>query len=590
MALLHRGELARAADLLTDHTRARPSDAQGHALLARALCGLGRFREADAPARRWAELTPTDASAWAFCSRLALALARPVQAHADAVRAAHTPGIDRESYRWVLESLLECDDFHLAQTLCQRAVQADPSDADFRLKLAACAAGLGRADQAAALHAESARRWPDEPLFAQAHAAALLYASGVPADTVAAAHRTFGALVQRCATGRVEPPPRPPWAGHDRPRVALLSPDLRRHSVAYFIAPLLGAWAHTGLELVVVNTARGGDEVTELLRSRVPAGGWVEAGGDDDAALLSRLRGLKLDAIVELSGLTHGHRLGVLAHRPAPVQLSYLGYPHDTALPALDARLGDELTDPPGLTSGPARERVLTLRGPMFCYEPIDPPPAPARRPLDARAQAPGGGERPITFVSFNHPQKISEATLALWSRVLAMVPGSRLRVKARGLQWPGVAAAWPERFRSHAIDPARVEFLGPVRDHHQHLFAYAEADIALDTFPYHGATTTCEALLMGVPVVTLAGDSHAARVGVSLLSALGLNDLVARDEGEYAAIAAGLARDGPRLAALHATLRGRLLASPLADGARLAREVGGVIRGAIDRARAQPH
>jgi protein O-GlcNAc transferase len=186
----------------------------------------------------------------------------------------------------------------------------------------------------------------------------------------------------------------------------------------------------------------------------------------------------------------------------------------------------------------------------------------------------PEGRDRPITFGSFNALAKVNDPLLGLWSRVLQAVPGSRLLLKAGGLDSPRLRQETIARFARMGIDSEHLNVRGPERDHAQHLTLYGEMDIALDTFPYHGTTTTCEALWMGTPVITLAGASHVSRVGVSLLNCVGLPELVARNAEEYVRTAVDLANDRARLQALHATLRQRMEGSPLMDAPAFARHV----------------
>jgi predicted O-linked N-acetylglucosamine transferase (SPINDLY family) len=199
----------------------------------------------------------------------------------------------------------------------------------------------------------------------------------------------------------------------------------------------------------------------------------------------------------------------------------------------------------------------------FLCYTP-PPGGAPTRVPPSQR-------QGHVTFGSFNNLAKISPVCIRLWSRILAAVPGSRLLLKSVGLQDPGLQAMLLDRLVKAGVDPACVTLAAPVPDHREHMRAYDRVDIALDTFPYHGTTTTLDALWMNVPVVTLAGDRHAARVGVSLLHGAGLAELVATSEDEYVSLAAGLAGDRQRLARYAEDLRRRLTASPLTDGKRFA-------------------
>jgi predicted O-linked N-acetylglucosamine transferase (SPINDLY family) len=259
------------------------------------------------------------------------------------------------------------------------------------------------------------------------------------------------------------------------------------------------------------------------------------------------------------------------------VQLTWLGYANTTGLPTVDYRITDEEADPPGTTEALHSETLLRVPGCFLCFRP----------PEDAPPPGPAQVERPITFGSFNQRQKIGPAVVALWSRVLKAVPGSRLLLKTRGIQDHGAAAALLAQFEAGDIDPARVTVLGRLQDVENHLARYHDIDIALDTFPYAGTTTTCDTLWMGVPVVTLAGATHVSRVGVSLLKAVGLAELVARDADDYVRIAAELAADRDRLAALRQGLRERMARSPLVDAAGYARRFQALLESAWRQRRA---
>ena len=350
-----------------------------------------------------------------------------------------------------------------------------------------------------------------------------------------------------------------------RCRVGLLSADLRRHSAAYFVEPLLEHLDRERFELVVYSASPKRDEVTRRLEAYPAAWRWV---ADLDAAGLdAAIRADDLDVLVELSGLTVGQRLDGLVRRPARVQATYLGYPNTTGCRFIDARFVDSLTDPPGAEALHV-ERLERLESCFLCFKPG--PETPAVRPRDPAS--------PLTFGCFGAVSKYNESTLYAWARVLAAVPGSRLLLKARGLREERARDDVRQRLRMYGVAPDRVDIRGPLDDTTEHLAAYHDVDLALDTFPYHGTTTTCEAMLMGVPTVTRVGDRHAARVGLSLNSAVGLRDLCADDEGGYVAAAIALAQDRARLADLRGTLRDRLLASPLGDGPGFGRRFGAAL------------
>ncbi len=225
--------------------------------------------------------------------------------------------------------------------------------------------------------------------------------------------------------------------------------------------------------------------------------------------------------------------------RPAPVQISYLGYPGTTGMTAIQYRITDSLADPPGMTESYHTEQLLRLPECAWCYRP------PAESP-DISPQSSG----PIVLGSFNRLPKISTAVIRVWSRILHDLPDARLLIKSEGLGEPTAKSHLLQQFASHKIDPKRLELLGPIASMREHLERYNRIAVALDTFPYNGTTTTCEALWMGVPVIARAGASHVSRVGVSLLTNVGLPDLIAANEDEYVKLAVHLAGNVERRSA----------------------------------------
>jgi predicted O-linked N-acetylglucosamine transferase (SPINDLY family) len=259
--------------------------------------------------------------------------------------------------------------------------------------------------------------------------------------------------------------------------------------------------------------------------------------------------------------------------RPAPLQVTYCGYPDTTGLSRVDGRVVDSLTDPPGRADELATERLMRLDPCFLCYQPPEDAPAVEAGPA-------GRGEA-VTFGSFNALKKTTDFTLRMWARVMAGAPGSRLVVKNVSLRAEPVLADVRERMKRAGLDLSRVELIPGTATIREHLAFYSRVDIGLDTFPYHGTTTTCEALWMGVPVVTLVGDRHVSRVGLSLLTAAGLPELPAQSEEEWVETAVGLACDRARLLELRAGLRERVRGSVLCDQGAMAERFGRVIEGA---------
>jgi predicted O-linked N-acetylglucosamine transferase (SPINDLY family) len=308
------------------------------------------------------------------------------------------------------------------------------------------------------------------------------------------------------------------------------------------------------------------DDWTAHIRSQADRWREIAARSDDDAAEM--IRGDAIDVLIDLSGHSAKNRLLVFARKPAPVLATWLGYPGTTGMSAIDARLTDAHADPPGKTETLHSERLVRLRT-NWCYTP------PANAPDVVPPPASTRGDGIVTFGSFNNLAKITPEWLKVWSQILDAMPNARLLIKSNVTG----DAAVQERVKSHFADPLRVTLLGRDSDGRRHLERYAQVDIMLDPFPYHGTTMTCEAMFMGVPVVTLAGRTHVSRVGVSLLNSVELTELIGDTREKYIEITMELANDLLRLVSLRRKMRQRMLASPLVDGAAFARDFAAALR-----------
>ena len=456
--------------------------------------------------------------------------------------------------RWKLDEALDC---------ARRAAELDPDLPRAQFALANALLMLGRADEAEAGFRRAAALDPESPELHSNLLLALHYRKG---DRPAEVYREHRAWAARHAAGLGQPADFPAIARtrDRRLNVGYVSPNFHRHSVASFVEPLFAA--HDRARVRLVGYACGGhpDEVTDRLRSHCDE--WHDLAPLSADAAARRIRGDRIDILVDLAGHTGGGRPLIFARRPAPVQVAWLGYPDTTGLDAMDYRFTDAEADPEGESDRHHSERLLRLAGGFLCFAPD--PASPDPGPLPARANG------FVTFGCFNNFAKASPEVLALWARLLEEVPGSRLVLKAHALGSESAARGVREFFAGRGVDAARLTVLGPEQAAASHLARYREVDVALDTFPYHGTTTTCEALWMGVPVVTLAGRAHVSRVGASLLHRVGLDALIASDGDGYVAAARRLAGDAGGLSAMREGMRPRLLASPLLDAKRFAREV----------------
>lgn len=350
----------------------------------------------------------------------------------------------------------------------------------------------------------------------------------------------------------------------DRPlRIGFVSADFRRHSVAFFLAPLFENIDRNLFTITCYANVARRDETTARLREL--ADNWVDIVGMPDTALIRRIRDDAIDVLIDLSGHTRGNRMAAFAARCAPVQATWLGYPNTTAVETMDFRLTDVIADPLGADDAFYTETRIRMPDGFLCYQ--------ASAKAGAVAPLPLAQNGFVTFGSFNNWSKVSPETIVVWSDVLHAIPDSRLYLKANALADAGTRARCLDDFNARGITSDRIEVAGWFADPADHLAAYASCDIALDTWPYNGTTTTCEALWMGVPVITRAGDRHASRVGASLLAQIGLGDLTASNDAQFVDIARDLAGDITRLTGLRETLRNRVATSPLGDGAAFARQ-----------------
>ncbi len=540
-----------------------------HSQLARAEASLaaGRHAEGLVAVRAVLEHEPQNLDALLLLERLHVAEGRRDLA-LDAARRAVTVAPDNTDVRVHLASALSLSGAHAeAIPHFDRLARNAVANAQTLVFHGASLRGVLRFDESIAVFKRACAAFPDNAAIACQLASTMNYAPGVPAQDIFEAHRRVGEVLAR------ECSPRPAWRVTPDPgrplRVGLLSADLRTHSVAFFIEPLLEHADTARTAYMCFSTSATSDAVSERLRSRAAA--WHDLAGRADATIAHKILTERIDVLVDLGGLSStlsGAR--VMNLRCAPVQATYLGYPNTTGVRAIDARLVDSITDPPGAEAF-AVESLVRLDPCFLCFRPPERAPAPVRAPGDA-----------VVFGSFNNVLKLNDAVIGLWSSLVSSVPGARLFIKDSGtsLNDPGVRAMLASKFTAAGLASERLEIVGYIPDLANHLDLYSRIDVALDPFPYNGTTTSCDALWMGVPVVTLRGTVHAARVGASLLSAVGLNEFIAATPEEYRSIASGLAADRARREALRSSLRARMAGSALCDGPAFARRFEAALRG----------
>ncbi|MCP4328326.1 MAG: tetratricopeptide repeat protein [Alphaproteobacteria bacterium] len=442
----------------------------------------------------------------------------------------------------------------------ERALEVKPDLAAVHSNLGNIYKGMGRAEESLAHYRRAVEI---DPAFSHGQSNLLFASHYVPAVEPLDLYQEH---VQRgrIIAGGAEVPAAPACDRTvDRPlRVGYLSPDFRTHPVGFFIEPILAHHDTKRVTTFAYHNSGSPDETTARLKNMVAE--WRDVRPLGDAELVDLIRGDRIDILVELSGHTANNRLPAVAQRPAPVQVTYLGYPDTTGIPAVDYRLTDRWADPPGEADDLATETLVRLPDGFLCYQP--PADLPDLVPPPARTVG------HVTFASFNNIAKTHPLVIEAWARILDAVPESRLLLKSRAFENLDIRTYFSEQFTGHGISLDRVALVGATATIFEHLALYNEVDIALDTFPYNGTTTTCEALVMGVPVITLAGRSHVGRVGVSLLSSRGVTDTIASDTNDYVARAIELAGNLDRLAQRRQTLRRDFMAAPASDPARFTR------------------
>jgi len=343
-----------------------------------------------------------------------------------------------------------------------------------------------------------------------------------------------------------------------RLKVGYVSPDFKRHSVSYFFEPLLRAHDRRRVEVYCYAEVAEPDVVTERIKGETDH--WRSTVGRSDEAVARQIYEDGIDILVDLAGHTTDSRLRVFTFKPAPVQATYLGYFATTGLRSIDYWISDDTLTPHD-TVERSVEEIWRLPRCCLSYEPPEGVPEAVDRPSGA----------PIVFGSFNHVLKISDRAIALWSRVLRAVPNSRLFLKTGSLASVAARADLSTRFVAHGVEAGRLEMRGRTSGVAAHFATYGEVDIALDTVPRTGGTTTADALWMGVPVLSLAGERFIERLSATMLAAIGRSELIASSEDEYVAKAIELARDSRQRKTLRKVLRADMAASPLCNAPGLA-------------------
>jgi protein O-GlcNAc transferase len=557
-ALAALGRFEQALEAFDQTLRIQPDIAEGHFNRGNALMGLGQFGEALAAYDQALQIRPEYAQAH---FNRGVILER--EGRLEQAIAAYDQALRIEP-RWVAvhinrgNALKELGRVEEALSAYDRAVRIEPDFAKAHGNRGNALSDQGRFNEAVAAYQQALRLKPD---YAEAHSNLLFCLNYDPAQddlSLFTAHREWGERHGRRPGAYLT------YANSRDPdktlRVGLVSADFVRHPVAYLVEPVLAAADPAKVQFVCYSGRRTEDDLTARLKANPVA--WRSTVDVPDAALGAMIQDDSIDILIDLAGHTAGNRLTMFGLRPAPVQLSWIGYPFTTGLTAIDYILMDEATAPAGSERWFV-ERLVRLPETRFCYAPPRYAPPPEPPPMVERDY--------VTFGSFNNLAKVSTDVLRLWARVLEAVPGARLLLKWKTLGEPQTQAQCRSLFGDLEVDLTRVE-LRARSPHRAMLAEYADVDIALDPFPYSGGVTSLEALWQGVPVVTMPNTRPVSRQTQAFVTMLKRTEWVATDVDDYVRIAVNLASDPGRLATLRRDQRARMAASPLCDGPRFAR------------------
>jgi protein O-GlcNAc transferase len=463
-----------------------------------------------------------------------------------------SPGYADAHHNWGLLHL-RSGEFHLASEKFRAALAINPRLGDAEKGLASALHDLGRVDEAIAAGRRALVQLPNDR---EAHSQLLfsmLHSPDIDPRETFEEHREWARRHARglSAFSQHENPAEP----ERRLRVGYVSGDFRQHSVSQFFEPVLARHDRAAFQIFCYHNLRHSDETTERLRRSADC--WREIATLADDAVADLVRSDHIDILVDLSGHTRFNRLSAFARKPAPVQATWLGYPGTSGLDSIDYRISDARASPEGLFDSLHSERLVRLPHSQWCYQ------APADCPEVSAATRAGDK---VTLGAFSSLAKIGPRVIALWGRLLERLSEARLLVVGLGLE--AMQDEYRARFAAEGVAPDRIELRG-FQSFRDYLALHGAVDLMLDTFPYTGGTTSCHALWMGVPVVSLTGHFTPSRGGASLLGAIGLEELVAGTPDEYLNKACALANDRERLSALRAGMRDRMSASPLMDAAR---------------------
>ncbi len=467
-------------------------------------------------------------------------------------RAAQLQPRHKNALNYLAMCLADGDRLNEAIAIHAEALRVDPDFVPSLNNAASCLVRQGKADQALPLYQRIIELFPDNLAFLSNWLFTLNYEENCDPKKLSREHRRFGEKADALPC-----PPLPPWRQRSAGgplRVGLVSGDFRQHPILSWLLGWLPWLDRRRIELVAVCNNTRDDGATDSLKPLF--GEWLDVRKLDMKEKAAVLRQAGLDVLVDLSGHTGANLMPVFSWRCAPLQLTMLGYPNTTGLRQMDYRLTDRWADPEGLTDDYYTETLYRMPRCAWCFAPPKDSPPAERQTEDA-----------LVFGCFNNLAKIQPNMFRLWCRLLHLLPDSKFLIKSHGLQDPFLHRYYLKKFAAEGIGPERLILVGRTRGLREHLAYYQKVDVALDTFPYHGTTTTAEALWMGVPTVSLLGTDHRSRVGLSLLTAAGHPEWAVTEEEAFLETACQLGEVCRRRAFDRVSWRQSLLASALCDG-----------------------
>lgn len=552
-ALRRLDRLADAIEHYREAARLAPDQAGAHLNLGTALLRTGDLPAAASSFRAAIDLRPAWPEAWfglaralesSSCDEQAIDAYRTVLREA-AGHAAAAAGLAR--------LLMRSGRGREAREVLERTLTGEGRPEQVLSAYAEILRQSGEAERALDYCREASMQAPGDLAIFSDYLFTLNLVDDIDAGLVLDEHRRYGRLIGN-STQRL--PSRDPRADVDRLRVGYVSPDFRRHPIACFIQPVLGNHDQRKVEVFCYHNHVDRDEVTERIQSY--AEHWRDVAGITDEGLAELIASDGIDVLVDLAGHTSGGRLPVFARKPAPVQITWLGYLCTTGVDAIDFRICDAHTDPPGIGEGQQVETPLRMPHAQWCYRPQVAIPAPSKLPMLDNGYC--------TFGSFNQASKLNEHVIETWTHLLSELPHSRLRIL--GITDDIQRASIIQAFEHAGVAASRIDVLKRVSIE-EYFECYRSVDVALDTFPYNGATTTCDALIMGVPVATVEGERAISRGCASLLATLGLHEWIVASRDLLLPMVRRLIEEPPHLATLRETLPERMRASPLMDAER---------------------